>query len=100
MENEKGVIEGLMDFSFTALVTARMAKFLYGLHLLLGLVVAVAVVVNGFHVSTDQGLLTLILAIVGLAFWVLYLRVLLEVLVVVFRMGENLAVIAVRARQE
>ncbi len=100
MENEKGVIEGLMDFSFSVLVTSRMTKLLYGLHLFLGLVVAVAVVLNGFRVSTDQGLLMLILAMLGLAFWVLYLRVLLEVLVVVFRMGEDLAVIAARARQE
>ncbi len=100
MTDEKGLLGGLMDFAFSALVTARMVKLLYGLHLFAGLVVAVAVVLNGFRASTDQGLLMLILAVIGLAFWALYLRVLLEVLVVVFRMEEYLAVIAARARQE
>jgi hypothetical protein len=99
MPDEKGLIQGLMDFSFTALVTSRMTKLLYGLHLFVGLVVAIAVVVNGFSHSTAQGLLMLIVATVGLAFWVLYLRVLLEILVAILRIEESLAVIRSHASQ-
>jgi len=100
MANEKGLIEGLTDFSFSRLVTVRMIKLLYGLHLLAGLIAAVGLVLNGFRVSTDQGLLMLVLATIGLAFWVLYLRVLLELLVVIFRLGQNIAVIADRASRD
>jgi hypothetical protein len=91
MASEKGMVEVLMNFSFEELATPRMMKVLYGVHLLLGLVVAVGVILNGFRVSTADGLLMLILAAVGLGFWVLYVRVVLEVLVTVFRIAENAA---------
>jgi len=91
MSSEKGMFELLMNFSFEELATPRMMKLLYGVHLLLGLVVAVGVVLNGFRASTADGLLMLILAALGLGFWVLYVRVVLEVLVTVFRIAENTA---------
>ena len=34
MPEAKGVLEGLMDFSFRLYATPRMLKFLYALHLL------------------------------------------------------------------
>jgi len=91
MSSEKGMFELLMDFSFEELATPRMMKLLYGVHLLLGLVVAVGVVLNGFRASTADGLLMLILSAVGLSFWVLYVRVVLEVLVTVLRIAEKAA---------
>ena len=41
---ENGLIENLMDFSFQRLVTPRMLKMLYGVHLLIGFVAIVVVV--------------------------------------------------------
>ena len=38
---ENGLMENLMDFSFQRLVTPRLLKMLYGVHLLIGLVAAV-----------------------------------------------------------
>ncbi len=38
----KGMWEGLMDFSFRVYATPRMLKFLYAMHLLVGLIAAVA----------------------------------------------------------
>ena len=37
---EKGLMGNLMDFSFQRMVTPRMLKMLYSLHLLLGLIIA------------------------------------------------------------
>ena len=91
MASEKGMVEALMNFSFEEMATPRMIKVLYAVHLLLGLVVAVGAILNGFRVSTADGLLMLILAAVGLGFWVLYVRVVLEVLVTIFRLAENTA---------
>ena len=49
MPEAKGMWEGMMDFSFRLYATPKMLKFLYALHLLVGLVAAVAWVVLAFQ---------------------------------------------------
>jgi hypothetical protein len=83
--------EGLMDFSFRTYATPRMLKFLYSLHLLVGLIAAVVWVVLAFQQAPVQGLLAILGAVVGYFFWILYCRVLLEVLSAVFRMADVIA---------
>jgi hypothetical protein len=91
MAEAKGMWEGLMDFSFRRYATPRMLKFLYAIHLLAGLIAAVAWVVLAFQQAPVQGLLVLLGALVGYALWILYCRVALEVLAAVFRMAEAIA---------
>jgi hypothetical protein len=91
MPEAKGMWEGLMDFSFRTYATPRMLKFLYALHLLVGLVAAVAWVVLAFQQAPVQGLLALLGALVGYFFWILYCRVVLEVLAAIFRMADAIA---------
>ena len=91
MPEAKGIWEGLMDFSFRTWATPRMLKFLYALHLLVGLIAAVAWVVLSFQQAPVQGLLALLAAIVGYVFWMLYCRIVLEVLAAIFRMAEAIA---------
>jgi hypothetical protein len=85
---EKGLMENLMDFSFQRMMTPRMLKMLYSLHLLLGLIIATGFVFNGFEASTSNGLLALILGAVGMFFWILYCRIIVEVLAIVFRISD------------
>ena len=91
MPEAKGMWEGLMDFSFHTYATPRMLKFLYAMHLLVGLVGAVAWVVVSFQQAPVQGLLALLGALVGYFFWILYCRVVLEVLAAIFRMADAIA---------
>lgn len=91
MPEAKGMWEGLMDFSFRIYATPKMLKFLYALHLLVGLVAAVAWVVLAFQQAPVQGLLALLAAVVGYCFWILYCRVVLEVLSAIFRMAAAIA---------
>jgi hypothetical protein len=91
MPEAKGMWEGLMDFSFRIYATPKMLKFLYALHLLVGLVAAVAWVVLAFQQAPVQGLLALLAAVVGYCFWILYCRVVLEVLAAIFRMAAAIA---------
>src|SRR5207245_10271372 len=49
----KGLFESLLDFSFREYVTPRSLAFIYGLHLLAGLIAAVVLVVTGFRDSTS-----------------------------------------------
>jgi Domain of unknown function (DUF4282) len=67
--------EGLMDFSFRVYATPKMLKFLYAMHLLVGLIVAVAWVVVAFQQAPVQGLLAPLGALLGYFFWILYCRV-------------------------
>src|SRR5260370_16289485 len=91
MAEAKGMWEGLMDFSLRVYGTPKMLKFLYALHLFVGLIAAVTWVVLAFQQAPVQGLLTLLAALVGYFFWFLYCRVVLEVLAAVFRMAEAIA---------
>ncbi|HEX5425013.1 MAG TPA: DUF4282 domain-containing protein [Candidatus Acidoferrales bacterium] len=91
MAEVRNMWEGLFDFSFRTFVTARMLKFLYALHLLCGLVAAVAWVALGFQRTAAQGLVTLLAAVFLYFLWILYCRIALEVLGAVFRMAEAIA---------
>ena len=82
---EKNLIENLLDFSFERMVTPRMLKMLYGLHLLMGLVAAIWFVFNGFQTSTSNGLLALIVGFAAMLLWIVYCRIVVELLAVVFR---------------
>jgi hypothetical protein len=80
-----------LDFSFQQFVVQKYVKLLYALHLLVGLIVAIGMVFNGFQISTSQGLLFLLLAVVAYFFWILYVRVSLEFLIAAFRTADNIA---------
>jgi hypothetical protein len=85
---ENGLIENMMDFSFQRLVTPRMLKFLYGIHLLIGLVAAVWFVFNGFQASTASGVLALIIGVAAMLLWIVYCRVAVELLAAIFRAAQ------------
>lgn len=91
MPEAKGMWEGLMDFSFRTWATPRMLKFLYALHLLVGLIVGVAWVVLEFEQAPVQGLLALLAALIGYVFWIFYCRIVLEVLAAIFRTADAIA---------
>src|SRR6516162_7912410 len=99
MPDAKGMWEGVMDFSFRRYATPKMLKFLYALHLLVGLIAAVAWVVLAFQQAPVQGLLALLGALVAYFFWILYCRVILEVLAAVFRIAEAIAPDSATAQQ-
>jgi len=82
---ENTLIENMMDFSFRRLVTPRILHMLYGVHLLIGLVAAIWFVFNGFQTSTSNGLLALILGSGAMLLWIVYCRIVVELLAAVFR---------------
>jgi len=85
LPREKSLIENLLDFSFERMMTPRMLKVLYGVHLLMGLVAAVWFVFSGFQTSTSNGLLALIVSFAAMLLWIVYCRIVVELLAVVFR---------------
>ena len=91
MTEGKGFFERLLDFSFQYGITQKYAKLLYAVHLLLGLIAGTWYVFTGFQTSTSQGLLALLVALVGYFLWIIYVRVALEFLVAIFRTADNIA---------
>src|ERR1700688_2851750 len=85
---EDGLIENLMDFSFQRLVTPRMLKMLYSVHLLIGLVAGVWLVFAGFKTSTPNGLLALILGVPAMLLWIVYCRIVVELLAAILRAAQ------------
>jgi hypothetical protein len=77
LPRQKSLIENLLDFSFERMMTPRMLKLLYG--------AAVWFVFSGFQTSTSNGLLALIISCAAMLLWIVYCRIVVELLAVVFR---------------
>jgi len=84
----------LFDFSFTEFLTGTLVKFLYGLTVIgVGLAYVVAVLAS-FGQGAGQGLLVLIGGGIVALLVLAYVRVLLEFVMVLFRIYENTRTIA------
>jgi hypothetical protein len=82
----KGFFASLFDYSFSAFITPKIIKLLYVLSTIAVALWTVIVILWGFRQSTGLGILMLV--ILGPIFFVItmiYVRVLLELLIVFFR---------------
>ncbi len=92
MDQPKAFFGSLFDFSFDMLIAPRIVKVLYILSIALAGLWALFLIVGGFAQSPGAGILMLI--IVGpLAFFVcvIYARVVLEIVLAIFRISDNLS---------
>jgi len=82
----------LFDFSFHRYVTVRMIKFLYILSILLAGLMALFIILVGFETSVWFGVFALLIA-APLVFLltVIFSRVFLEMILVVFRTADHMA---------
>jgi hypothetical protein len=98
MQNTNGFFGSLFDLSFTSLVTTRIIKVLYVLAIIVIGIEALAWVLVGFHQSAGLGVVMLFIVapIFGLLA-LIYTRVLLEVVIALFRIMENTGELVVRA---
>lgn len=96
----KSFLASLFDFSFSSFVTTRVVKVLYILIVALVGLYTLFLLALGFRLGTAAGLLFLVVVcplffLVSVAAY----RVLLELMVVIFRMGEDVAEIRRRGGQ-
>jgi hypothetical protein len=84
-------LPGLFDLTFNDLVTSKLVPFLYGLSLLLAGIVAVLLIIVGFHTSTIFGILALLIgAPLLFLLTVIWSRVSFEMTMTLFRMAEQM----------
>jgi len=95
-ESSTGFLASLFDFSFAHFITAKLIRVLYALFLILTGLGVLAMLVSGFGQGFGYGIVMLILAPLVFLLAAMYFRVVLEVLIVVFRIAENVEKIAER----
>ena len=87
---EKGFFGSLFDLSFSSLITTKVIKVIYAITMVAIGVIAVVFVLGAFSQSAGAGIATLvILAPVLSVLWLIYTRVVLEVIIVLFRIMET-----------
>lgn len=96
MEGRKGFFAQLFDFSFTEFVTTRIIKVLYGLAIFFIVVITVIAIVGSFRESVAAGAVVLVLSPLWILLSVIVVRVLLEIVVVVFRIAEHVGQLSKR----
>lgn len=99
-DKKTGFFVALFDFSFTDFVASKIIKFLYGLSIVLIGIGILTFVIFSFGVSPVAGILMLL--IVGPLIFILgviYTRVLLEIIIVIFRIAEHTAKIEEQGRR-
>ena len=88
-------MSSLFDLSFTNFITPKLIKVLFVISIVLAAFGALAVVGSAFMTSAIAGIFALlIVAPLLFLFYVIYARVMMEVLIVIFRGSEHLAEIA------
>lgn len=92
MEN-KGIFGSLFDFSFNSYVTTKIIKLLY-------ILVTAGCLFSLITATYTQGFMGFIGGLVGAAVMFLLCRIYLELMIVLFRMAENLELIAGRCGTE
>lgn len=94
-----GFFQALFDFSFTEFVTSKIIKLLYGLSIAFSALIALILIIIGFSAHVGLGVLTLLI-VAPLIFLisVIYSRVLLEIIIVIFRIADHAAEIAKKIR--
>jgi Domain of unknown function (DUF4282) len=90
MPGEKGFWGSLFDFSFSSLVTTKIIKVLYILAMIVIGLGAIVYIVVAFTSSVALGVLTLfVFAPIAVVLYLIWTRVVLEVIIVLFRILET-----------
>lgn len=97
LSDTKGFVASLFDFGFTSFVTTKVVKVLYVLIMVLLALGALGFVISAFAVKPILGIFVLLIAapivfFVYLAVW----RIFLEILIIIFRIAEDLRAIRER----
>ena len=101
MESQRGFFESLFDFTFTHFITSKIIKFLYGLSIAIAALVTLFFIISAFAKSFWMG--SLMLLIGGPIFFllsVIYSRITLEIIIVIFRISDYAAEIAKQGQSE
>lgn len=84
-------LKALLDTSFSSFIVPRLIRLLYLFFMVVGALVALAVIVAAFNVNSALGVLALLLSPVVFLLVLVQARVTLELIAIVFRIEANTA---------
>jgi ribosomal protein L40E len=88
---QRGFFRSLFDISFTSFITTKIIKLVYVVTLVVVALVAVIAVIGAFRAKTALGIATLLVfAPLGALIWLIYARLVLELMIQGFRITELL----------
>jgi len=94
IDNPKGFFTALIDISFTSFITTKLVKLIYIVSLILIGLGAIAMLISFFTCGIGSGILGLIVTPIVVLLEVMAVRVWLEIIMVVFRIAEDVNQIA------
>jgi hypothetical protein len=83
------ILRGLFDISFRSFVTGRIIGILYVISIVIIALYTIFLIIAAFNASVTLGVLTLLILGPLFFFSLIYVRVLLELAIVLFRIAEN-----------
>jgi hypothetical protein len=93
----RGFLSALFDLSFSTMITAKIVQVLYVLALILSAITTLVVVAGAFEDSGGTGLVALVISPLIFLALAIVSRVYLEILIVIFKIADNTAVMAAHA---
>ncbi len=96
MENQKGFVGMIFDSSFSEFVTTRVIKVLLYLAMIVNAIWTIVIIVGGFSQGVLAGIIALILSPLIYIILMLIARIYLELLIVVFRIADELKSIRIK----
>jgi hypothetical protein len=94
MDDHRGMLGTLFDFSFTHFITAKLVKLLFAIGILGSVIGGIRFIAGGFGMGAGWGVLALLVSPVVFVILVLLVRVALEIIVVLFRIAESVQTLA------
>jgi hypothetical protein len=91
---QKGFFESLFDLSFSSLITTRIIKVIYILGMVVVGIAVIGMIVAGFSESVGGGIALLIFSPLIALLYIIFLRVWLELIMVMFKINDNVEIIA------
>jgi hypothetical protein len=90
MDN-KSFFNSLFDFSFSSFITPKIIKVLFVIGIVLSVIYAIAIIATAFAAHIALGIVVLILSPIVFILFVLAIRVYLEILIIMFRIQNDVA---------
>jgi hypothetical protein len=101
IQKKVGLLRALFNLSFNQWVSLRLVKFLYGLSILSAGLIAIFFVMMGFKISIWFGIFSLLIgAPLTFLLIVIYSRIFLETILVIFRMADHMNETTMTNREE
>lgn len=93
--NEKGFFQSLFDLEFNEFITKRVVSTLFVISVVVAALFSLGIIIDGFTDSFFWGLIKLlIIAPLVFLLMVIFARVALEVVLVIFRIADNVSILA------